>query len=371
MGLLDLTIKTIIKERLPFPELVYLSVKHLIVKYIIKYDRDDILRCINYDDHYAGIVKLIPKMYHWNSIKCFTLLNLHISHSIYLLANDHFDHKRIIRGYLPIQNSIINSFVLNYEESYIILLRHSTEFIKQIVDRGITIQFNWPLTLCKASAEIAFNPATIKKIPQYLLCKYINSCTNDETRAFLLHNCRTVNKLLDLPALCTKLDADLITETQFVSCVNLRSLSSNFTLNDIKRIHKKIDIFNIRWPKTVEFYKTEQFNYLLYLNEWTYTTKAFNKIVRYVQSGVLSSHYLEGCLMRGCSVTGLYTHLTVDMISMYIKYGGKLLTALKRLNITPQQVNCKFEDDKDKLEAISYYCELGDLNTIEYIVKTT
>ena len=367
MTLLDLTIKTIIKERLPFPELVYLNVKQIIVKYIIKYDRDDILRCINYDEHYAGIVKLIPKMYHWNSIKCFTLLNLHMGRGIYLLASDHFDHKRIIRGYLPKQRCLS----LSKEESYIILLKHSASYIKQIVDGGIIIQFNWPFSLFKDSAEIAFNPTVMKKVNQLQLCKYVNSCINDETREFLLHNCRTVSKLLNLPALLIKLDADLLTEHQFVSCVNLRKLSANLTVANIKNISRKIDVFNIRWPKTVEFYKSEQFSYLLHLNEWVYTSKAFNKIVRYVQAGALSPNYLEGCLVRGCSVTGLYTHLTVDMISIYIKYGGKLLTALKRLNVTPQQINCKFEDDNDKLEAISYYCQLGDLNTIEYIVKTT
>tara|TARA_R110002033_G_scaffold15019_1_gene43152 strand:- start:13 stop:1116 length:1104 start_codon:yes stop_codon:yes gene_type:complete len=367
MTLLDLTIKTIIKERLPFPELVYLNVKTTIVKYIIKYDRDDILRCVNYDMHYAAIIKMIPKMYHWNSIKCFSLLNLHMGRGIYLIVDDHFDHKRIIRGYLPTQPHL----TLTKEEAYIILLRHNSSFVKQIIDKGIIVPFNWPLSISKANAEISFNPLAMKKVNQHHLCNYVNSCTSDETREFLIHNCRTVNKLLNLPALLIKLDADLITENQFVSCVNLRKLSTNMTLDNIKKISRKIDVFHIRWPKTVEFYKSEQFNYLLHLNEWVYTSKAFNKIVRYAQAGLLSPSYLEKCLMRGCSVTGLYTHLTIDMVDIYVKYGGKLLTALKRLNITPQQVNCKFEDDKDKLEAISYYCELGDLNTIEYIVKTS
>ena len=369
MSLLDLTIKTIIKERLPFPKLVYLSVKHSLVKIIIKYDRVDILQCINYDIHFRYIKKLVPKMYHWNSIQCFSYLNLHTGSGLYLLASDYFDHKRIIRGYLPVNKC----FTLTKEESYIILLRSNIIFIRQLIELNIVFMFNWPLTITSEIAALVFNNNACKKVAHWKLCKFINRCVSIETKRFLLKKCKTVNWLLNFPSLLIKLELEKIKEKQFISCVNRHDMSVLITPDDVVRMQKYINIFKIRWPKSVDFYKSKTFSLLLNLDEWAYTSKAYSKIIRYVRSGHMSPDYLEPCLLRGCSIMGMYTHLTVDMIDIYVKYGGKLLNALKRLNTTPQQVypliKCKFECEKDKLEAIAYYCKQGDLNTIEYIVS--
>ena len=369
MTLLDFTIKTIIKENLPFPKLVYLNTKLQIIKYIIKYDRVDILQCVNYSIHRIGIIRLIPKMYHWNSIKCFTYLNLHLldTHNIYLLPEDYFAHKRFIRGYIPVKEN----FKITTSEAYLILLKHKNHsFIDLIIHKGITIPFNWPLDLDIHIVKRIYNHNVMKKVTRPKVCKYINHCSDIKTAKYLIKNVRTINKLLDMRGLLLKAKMEKITEKQLIHCINLRSLANTATITQIKQLKKYIDIFQIRWPKTVIFYRSRIFDYLIELNDWLYVSKAFTRIIHYVSNNQLEPSYLEKCLKRGCSVTCLYPHLTEEMVPIYVKYGGNLLNALKQLQITPQHINYKFESKKDKLEAIAYYCELGDLNTIQYIVSS-